>query len=200
MAEIKWDGSNIDDCASSLEKGILVALESACPKRGAVQRPPNPWWNRELDEIRKELTLLHKKSKDSPAKWESYTNLRRIYANKIRKFKRDSWREFCTKAETAKDISKVVKILKPKPKVGISLFKNQGKTLSPRETLDNLMDMHFIESVVTDEDNEVMPMPVRMSTDESTLEFVEYINVQKVIASLGSFGPYKAAGPDEFKI
>ena len=92
-----------------------------------------------------------------------------------------------------------MKILKPKPKVGISLFKNQGKTLSPRETLDNLMDMHFIESVKTGEDDEVMAMPIRMSTDERSLEFVEYINVQKVIASLGSFGPYKAAGPDEFK-
>ena len=69
LAEIKWDGSNIDDCASSLEKGILVALELACPKKRAVQHPPNPWWNGELDKIRKELKLLHKKCKDSPTNW-----------------------------------------------------------------------------------------------------------------------------------
>ena len=42
LAEIKRDGSNLDECASSLEKGILVALELACPKKHAVQRPPNP--------------------------------------------------------------------------------------------------------------------------------------------------------------
>ena len=144
LPEIVNDGSNIDECAMALEQNIRWALDQACPLVGAVQRPPNPWWNHELDEVRDELAVLHNKCKDSPEDWEAYVNLRRIYSNKIRREKRLSWRKFCTKAETTKDIAKVVKILKPKPKAGICLFKNQDRILSPKETLDNLMDTHFI--------------------------------------------------------
>ena len=199
LVEIARDGSNINECADALENNILRALDAACPLKKATDRPPNPWWNQELDEVRKELAVLHKNRMNSPEDWAAYTNLRKIYANKIRKAKRASWRDFCTRAETAKDISKVVKILKPKPKAGISLFKNQGKILSPKETLENLMNVHFIESVEPDEEREAMATNISLNTDDGTQKFVDYIDVQKVVASLHSFGPFKAAGPDGFK-
>ena len=198
LPEIANDGSNIDDCAMALEQNIRWALDQACPLVGAVQRPPNPRWNHELDEVRDELAVLHNKCKNSPEDWEAYINLRRIYANKIRREKRESWRKFCTKAETTKDIAKVVKILKPKPKAGICLFKNQDRILSPKETLDNLMDTHFIESKV-DDDNEVEAVNIGFNNDDETQKFIDYIDVQKVATSLASFGPLKAAGPDDFK-
>ena len=110
------------------------------------------------------------------------------------------WRKFCTEAESIKDIAKIVKILKPKPQVGISLFNYQGRTLTPSETLGNLMDTHFIESVggSTDEDNEVEAVSNRFD-DVNTYSFVDYIDPQKVRVSLASFGPLKAAGPDGLK-
>ena len=106
--------------------------------------------------------------------------------------------KFCTKAETTKDIAKVVKILKPKPKAGICLFKNQDRILSPKETPDNLMDTHFIESKV-DNDDEVEAVNIRFNNDDETQKFIDYIDIQKVVTSLASFGPLKAAGPDDFK-
>ena len=94
---------------------IQFTLDQACPLKKAVQRPPNPWWNTELDQIHRELEVLHKKCNHSEEDWNAYANLRRTYRNKIRTEKRKSWRNFCTEAEATKDIAKVVKILKPKP-------------------------------------------------------------------------------------
>ncbi|MEO0804506.1 MAG: hypothetical protein AAFY57_19895, partial [Cyanobacteria bacterium J06642_2] len=126
LPEIDQGGSNLDDCAEALQKLIQSALNKACPLRKAVQRPPNPWWNPELDQIHKELGDLHEKCSRSQENWDAYVSLRRTYRNKIRAEKRNSWRAFCSEAEATKDIAKVVKILKPKPKPGICLFKDQG--------------------------------------------------------------------------
>ena len=194
----KEDGSNLDECAEALQGLIQEALDTACPLKPALQRPPNPWWNSELDDLRKELKHAHDRRSQSQEAWESYHELRKDYRKKISQAKRETWREFCTKAETAGDISKIVKILKPKQAKGISLFTNQGVTLTPKETLDNLMDAHFLESVETDGEEIVEAADVRYD-DVKTKEFVSYITPEKVAASLSSFGPMKAAGPDGFK-
>ena len=91
-------------------------------------------------------------------------------------------------AETTKDIAKVVKILKQKPKAEICLFKNQDRILSPKETLDNLMDTHFMESKV-DNDDEVETVNIRFNNDNETQKFIDCFDIQKVATSLASFGP-----------
>ena len=197
LININADGSNIDECAKYLEDRIQKALDAACPKKKAIHRKPSPWWTGELEQVRNELKTLNMKKERSDEDAEAFRCLRRVYTNMIARAKRESWRSFCTKAETVKEVSKIIKILKPKPAKGISVFTNQGTTLTPRETLENLMDVHFLDSVP--EEMEVMATPRRLEIIPDAIDVTAYINEQKVISSLMSFGPHKAAGPDGLK-
>jgi len=194
---IDEDGSNLDECADALERVITHALDKACPAKAALHREPNSWWTAELDAVRQELGELANKRR-TQEEWDSYRNLKKVYGRLIRKAKRSSWRDFCSKAEKAGDISKIIKIMRPKPTVGMSLFKRQGTTLSPRETLSNLMDTHFLESTEIDEDEMEEAVPLDVS-DEHTEAIGNFITNNKVVRSLMSFGPTKAAGPDGLK-
>ena len=82
--------------------------------------------------------------------------------------------------------------------MGVSLFQNQGRVLTPKETLGSLMDTHFLESTELGEDEEVEAVSIGHN-DERTMEFVNYITPLKVATSIASFGPLKAAGPDGLK-
>lgn len=199
LPEIREDGSNLDDCALALEQLIQKALDEACPLKRAVGRPPNPWWTPELDRLRSETVRLSQKCHRSDEDWQSYRDSRRHLAREIRKAKRVSWREFCNKAETAKDISKIIKILRPKPQAGIGLFHQGGRPLTPSETLNNLMDAHFLESTRVDDDEIVEAAPVRFFTDTESEKFDKYVSINKVAKSFKSFGSHKAPGPDGFK-
>ena len=55
-----------------------------------------------------------------------------------------------------------------------------------------------MESVETDEEETVEATDTRFD-DNKTKKFISYITNEKVAASLSSFGPMKAAGPDGFK-
>ena len=61
------------------------------------------------------------------------------------------------------------------------------------------MDTHFLESTVVDDDGEREAMPLRLPTDEASEMFLEYIDTSKVVKSLRTFRPHKAAGQDGFK-
>lgn len=196
LPTVKEDGSNLDECAKLLQTEIAMALEAACPMQSSTKQTPVPWWTRDLDQIRDELKTLCMKRRRSEEDEEAYRCLRKVYTKTITKNKRESWRDFCTKAETAREISKIIKILRPRPSRGISLFTNHGVTLTPRETLENLMDTHFIDSV--EEENGVEAVPVRSEELDSD-DVLRYIDDHKVVEALASFGPHKAPGPDGFK-
>ncbi len=198
LPEIEESGSNFESCAEALQKLVQESLDKACPLKPALKRPPNPWWNSELDDLRKELKRAHGKRKQNDECWESFIALKRRYKNAIITANRETWRQFCTKAETIGDISKVVKAIRPKPSKGVSLFSSQGKTLTPKETLGNLMDAHFIDSVPAGDMEGEKATTIRHVEDE-TMNFVEYIEPSKVKHALNSFGPHKAAGPDGLK-
>ena len=197
LPHVEHDGSNLDNAAEVLAEKIDTALESACPLKLALHRNPNPWWNSDLDQIREELRTLNNKRKNSDEDEHAYRELRKLYNKRIRREKRESWQKFCSKAETVKETAKIMKILRPKPKKAMGLFKNQDGSLSPKETLENLMDTHFLESVNADE--EVVTAVPMMVEDEESNNVINYIDEQKVTAALASFGPYKAPGPDGFK-
>ena len=199
---LKTDGSNIDECADQLELDIREAFDEACPERVALDRKPNPWWTPELSTIREELQNMSKVAKSNPERWAAYKALLKTYNKEIRKAKRESWRNFCTKAESAKDISKVVRALKPKSTRSIGLITSQGISLSPQETLANLMDTHFPDSLASGEEEwdkaTANPISDQAEVCNNTKEVVSYITLNKVKASIRTFGPKKAAGPDGF--
>ena len=195
------DGENLDECGQVLQAHISRALDAAAPLRPALNRSPSPWWNETLDKLRNELRLLAQKRKRSLEDENAYKSLRKLYTKHIRRAKKESWRNFCSSAENAKEISKIMKILKPTTQKRVSLFNDQGEVLSPALTLKKLMDTHFIDSLAASDEVEAVSVGSTEDRGNRTLsiDVMNYIDEQKVCASLASFGPLKAPGPDGFK-
>ncbi len=200
LMHINEDGSNLDECAKDLQNYLLDKLDAVAPKKKAFKgRRPVRWWNEEIESISKELHSLAPSSHDSPERWEAYRSLRKTLSRTISTAKRSSWRDFCSSAESVKEISKLINVLKPKPPSGVRIITKDGRTLSSGDTVKELMSTHFPESVdVPDNDVEAEAVHISSPTN-STQELESYIDSHKVKTALTSFGPYKAAGPDGFK-
>ena len=198
---INSDGSNLDDCALSLKNLIDDALEVVCPMRNAFTKKPNPWWNGELSKLRSEVRHLENVKNNSENNYKKYRKSWSNYRKAVNKAKKESWRNFCTKAENAKDVTKIIKSLKSKSPKGIGLLKQVDGTFcrTPKESLAALMDAHFLESVeVTDQEGVDESHNVVMN-ESAPDDVEEFITPTKVRDSIGSFGPMKAPGPDNFK-
>ena len=142
------DGSNIDVCAQWLEDEMSTALEKCCPMTAAITRKPNPWWSPELDALSEEKKVLFKNSHKSRSALAEYKTFCMAYNRKIDRARRDNWRTYASETTSAKDMSKLIASLEPKPTTGIGLISRADKSsLSPKESLNALMDTHFPDSV-----------------------------------------------------
>ena len=201
LPDIFDDGSNINECAKALHDLINMALDVACPMRKAIKKRPNSWWCSELASLREEVRHLENIKGHSSHHYNRYREKWSNYRRAIEKAKRDSWRSFCGKANSAREISKLMNTLKTKSLKGIGMIKRNGVYCeTPKDSLEALMSEHFIESEEVesdgDERQERIAMHLNAIHDDDVMGFVTSDKVKK---SLGSFGPNKSAGPDNFK-
>ncbi len=176
------------------EGAIRTALDKACPLRQVKPKGLHPWWSDALTQMRVELRYLERKQKNSSLDRWRFVEARMEYKKAILAAKRDSWKDFCTRAEGAKSISKLVHILEGDKIRRVSLLNKEGNpTTTPGESLDVLLETHFPNHKRAEvnllEASQVIDCP---------REVEEYITAQRVRLALDSFGPYKAAGPDGF--
>ena len=119
----------------------------------------------------------------------------KIVKRALRKARNESWRKFCTEAENAKEISSRIKLLAPRTMMGIGIIKRDGSFVdTPADALKTLMDQHFPGS--TESGTEDMDTRVGKPIYEQAEDFVTEDRVKRSIAS---FGPKKAAGPDDLQ-
>ncbi len=65
------------------------------------------------------------------------SQLKREYHGMVRKAKTESWREFISKANTSKEVSKIIQILENPPARRMSLLRDKDENiLSPSDSLD----------------------------------------------------------------
>ena len=191
--EIMQDGSNLEEAAQAFQDRVKQALDKACPERevgGGVR--PNLWWNGALESKRQEVRRLADKRRGGPDRHQRYVEARREYTYMIGDAKRDAWRNFCSKAESAKDISNLMKMLEPSVVRNVNLLQSEtGPTSTPEEALQVLLDVHFPEHKQAQDD---VLEGLKLAPCE---ELIKFIDVMKVKEAIASFGDYKAAGPDE---
>jgi ribonuclease HI len=200
LPNISPDGSNLDECADSFESMVKVALDAACPLKTSTPVKPNSWWNESLEKQRKVLRRLFNVKKNSWHHQERWREALLVYRKAILEAKKRSWKEFCSRAESSKDVSDIMKMLKSKTQRGIGLLKRDGiQVKSPEESLDVMMDAHFPDSVLTEDwESEAAPDMTSEKYPED-VEVTDFISAYKVKAALSSFGKKKAAGPDNFQ-
>jgi ribonuclease HI len=178
--------------AADFTSELQTILDITCPKKAVMQRRPNSWWNQELEESRQRVRELSKSRTRSLAEGLRYKLARNRHRKLIAAARKKSWQTFCSSAESAKDVSQIVKSLQQKPAriVGL-LVGDNGPTETPKEALDLLMRTHFPEC--TDRLDEP-PVGVRQESSD----VADYITTKLVKDAIRSFGPRKAPGPDGF--
>ena len=197
----KWeDNSEGTDAAAevnrltdTLYEVIEKGLDRACPLRRPVAhgRPYN-WWTPHLDELRADLERLTTRKHKNPHHFARYAEGRRRYKEAIDAARRDSWRNFVTKVEGAKDICSLVKTLEGRPRKGISLLQCEGTyTSTPEEAVDLLLKTHFPNHV-----DDFVAVKGKNTPDAEPTDLEKFITPLTIKAAFDSFGSHKAAGPD----
>ena len=152
-----------------------------------------------MSSMREELKrlLAHKKN---PIMVEKLWLVQRSYSSLICKERSNSWRSFCTKAESAKEISTLVQIVGNDKVRGVSLLR-QGDTFAflAEESLDFLLKQHFPLHLPLREEEQLNEEVGKYMNSERSEEILQYFQVWRVKAATASFQPMKAAGPDDLK-
>ena len=196
---LKRTSQSLDECALAFETFVRTHLDEVCPLRNTMGRKPIPWWTPDLDRLHKEARMLGERRQHSGRVYELFRMKLNEFRRELKKAKKESWRQFCSDAEGAKELSTVVKILKGKTQKSIGLIrKGDGTyTTKPSESLQELLATHFPNSQELGENEEPPQGMAGRPVDLALLRGI--ITPEKVRNSIKSFGPMKAAGPDGFK-
>ena len=133
------------------------------------------------------------------AKGQLKRDLRREYKNKIKKAKRNSWREFSSELTENSDICKMIKKLKSEKimELGSIGLNEDGNPNSLEDSLKLMLDTHQPNSirVLTHWDDRHGDIPPIINENWEYAQRI--INVDTVKKAIHSFGDFKAAGFDD---
>ncbi len=182
----------VENVAEKIIGNIQEALDLVVPKTKRRVTKVDSWWTTEMAQKRREIKKRSRRRFKDRQAIEIISKLRREYSELIRKAKTNSWRDFVTRAKTAKEVSKIVQILENPPTKRMSLLKNEDNVLTPAGSLDYLLSTHFPDGVLRGEANDL-----DNSTEVDFTGVCQYMTSGKIRAALESFGDYKSPGPDE---
>ena len=190
----------IETSTKLLLAAITTSYESSCPLRRRKERSNVPWWNRELQNLRRETRRLFNRAMRSqlPEDWEIYKTSQRLYKSRIRDNKRAAWKDFCESIEDLPQAARLCKTLKKDSPMRIeNLRLPSGRlTTTTEECLKHLLETHFPESVVEIEEK---PAPRSSRTAVTTADWrtaSRVVTVERVKWAISTFDPYKSPGMD----
>ena len=95
---------DVDSLANRITEDLTMALDLAAPKKIVKIQCQNQWWSDSLTLKRKILRNMHFKRMSNDRFLDKYRSLKRELVKEISKAREQSWRDFCSKADSAKDI------------------------------------------------------------------------------------------------
>ena len=135
---------NLDELAEFFERRVEDALETACPRKPAINRRPNSWWTDDLEKSRmtcRKFRALKDKDLDS---LNRYRVAREDHKKLVSYTKKAAWKDFCGQAESTTDISKLLKVIEDRPARIMSVLKDtEGASSMPEKAVDILLKTHF---------------------------------------------------------
>ncbi len=189
------ENTEVDKMADTLHANLSAALELTAPfKRLRHHKNMSTWWNKSLNTKRLVLKNLYRKRFNHERVLQKFRELKKEFNNDIRQTKTKSWQDFCTKAESAKDISKIVQILENPPRRVMSVLHDEGTLLDPKGSLVHLLKTHFPDGAL---DQTIGSGPEGEEEERDFTGICQYITPRKVRAAFKSFGDFKSPGPDE---
>lgn len=212
-----WDGYNksltsnlinvpttINNCeqlefaADQLTTAIISAYHENCPLRVKLENRKTPWWNRTLNNARREVRRLFNRAKDT-GEWQEYRAALTNYNKAIRKAKTDSWKRFCEGVSDAPSSARIHKILSREPVQELGSIKRPDGTFtaSRKETLMVLAETHFPGNQIIDSSLTSPPAGrVKRPRRDDWRAANEIVTPHAIRGAIKSFRPHKSPGMD----
>ncbi|XP_037932593.1 uncharacterized protein LOC119667375 [Teleopsis dalmanni] len=200
-------GNRITNCqelnleVNKLENIITGAFENSCELIKKKRSRNVPWWNRELDILRKKARQLLNRAK-SNGDWASYKCALTAYNRELRKSKRESWRRHCEEIETLPAAARLQKSLNKDHSNSLSTLKKADGsfTVSLEETGQLLLDTHFPGCAMYTETTETIEDTRFLLVTRRDLSLARKIfTVNKTKWAISTFSPFKSPGIDNIQ-
>ncbi|XP_048507937.1 uncharacterized protein LOC125500199 [Athalia rosae] len=136
--------SMVEGAEGTLKTAINQAHEAACPTRQRKCSKTVTWWNKELGQIRtRSQKLLNRALKTgADSDWKA---TQKTYKKKIKKSKKDGWRDFCSETEDLSLIVRLRKVFTSGPLIKLDgLALPDGRTAENQtKILTHMLETHF---------------------------------------------------------
>lgn len=196
-----WDTKTLEEETNYFMEKLRKAMDITCPLKPKKTLIKDAcWWKPHLKGLQRAQNNAHKKwdkSKSDEDK-ESWLELRRKYKKEINTCKRNSWLELCASIQNIQSMSKLNKILSRGEQHQLGMLNTaSGETKTSAEVVEVLFATHFPGSKDLDKEEAVYDKNNKIKTKDIPINGV--ITAEKVFHAIKSFGPNKAAGPDDVK-
>ena len=181
----------IDEAVNSLTANIINCFKIACPlKTFSGSRKDN--LSPELWKLRKEARRAWNHRKNNQ---EAYKNALKAYKKALVIFERDSWQEFCKKADSISAVARISKLLVKEPCSQVSVMKlaNGEYIHEENKVLQHLMENHFPGCKIFDIRPNISPTASRLDWENAK----SIVSEDGIRWAVNSFKPFKSAGEDE---
>ena len=193
----RWTSSMLNSAAYELTKDITDCLDQSHPlytPRPKVMGLPH--FDGELLRWKKKVRACYSnyRKHKTDFTFEQFRDARRKYKSKIKKVKKESWKQFLEDADNPTKVSHINRIIQGKVNQTLGMMKNSDGTAcsSPEDSLLRVINTHF--------PGNRMISPVQ-EEDGTTIvnihhERANFITSEKVGEAIKTFKDHKAPGPD----
>ncbi|XP_048484155.1 uncharacterized protein LOC105391530 [Plutella xylostella] len=188
----------LESTVEELGRCMLDAYENSCPLKTRCSNTKVPWWNSNLEHLRKTARKEFNRAKITK-QWDLYRKALTEFNRELRKAKRQSWRRFCEEVKSAPHVAKIKKILSKSPSANLGLLKRPDGTFteSPEETLRLLAQTHFPGSLDGHSDAHAGQQPTKIRpSNEDWRKASQVFTPNRVRWAIKSFMPFKTGGED----
>ena len=185
----------LDKMVSSLYNNLYKALDIAVPKIVIKNLGKSfHWYTEEHENLSKKVNKLYvramktRKSDD----YLAYKAENKIYSRKCRKDRNRSWKKYIDGIRSAKEVSRLTKLLNSAERNSVNVFDNPDGSLTEpgSETLEALLKTHFKSSFETPHNK--YSSANSLSTREIALKYKDWLSMEKIIAALDDFEKKKS--------
>ena len=189
-----WNKQTIELAVTDLYREINLALDEVAPLKEIKLKETLKWWNGNIENERRKCDKLYKKFMKGKVTAETKESVDAAYKTLCTKAQRSSFKDFCSKQENVKAVSKLNNMVKGTGRRSFEQVKLNGKTSqSSLQTLEILMETHF------GSDETRPPEKVKGRSLREKEVTLKWITVKTIKHHFHSFGPLKMVGPGDFK-
>lgn len=200
LDEIKYNCNSVGDLEITVNQfrdAIVRSYHENCPLKEIKDNRNSSWWNKKLENMRKEVRRLARRSKVTGDWSEHRINLTQ-YNKQIRKAKRENWRKFCESIEDMPATHRIHKVFSKDSDNMLGMLRHSDGSLtkSSREVLDLLRLTHFPGSIEVTDSNFDFAHQGNEPRSENWHVARSVVTRERVNWAINSLAPYKTPGED----